>query len=238
MLCIAILSNKSQSRIGFDAESLIRTSVARRLLQTVGYDQPAADCTWGLAWNQDYFDYFQNNEDAKREWARLTGKPPAAALFWYRQHRDVLVPERGRGPYWSMFVLRDDPPLIEPGMASLTLDGDGRLLEFRAIPTKQQVTESQVQSINSTQWQSQLLAAAGIDSNRIDAEQVILTPSDFWLPRGIHADQWEAWKSNSGSLVIEAAGYRGRAVYFRLAPAIETQKRGVRVLWELFSSLP
>ena len=56
---------------------------------------------------------------------------PADLPYLYRDSPRPLVPAHESG-----IIRRNDPPLIEPGMSSLVLDAEGKLLELRRVPPR------------------------------------------------------------------------------------------------------
>jgi serine/threonine-protein kinase len=115
-----------------------------------------------------------------------------------------------------MFVTRDDPPPLYPGMISLSLDARGRLLEFLAPPTRDETRPGSEREAGPNGWRAKLLDAAGIDQQTFEEEFV--RSQEKGTPPPVFADTWEVWHSRSGEARVEAAAYEGRPVLFRLAP--------------------
>jgi hypothetical protein len=102
-----------------------------------------------------------------------------------------------------------DPPTIEPGMATLHLDTRGRLEQLQVVPPERDPGPATAEP----DW-SRLLTAGGIDATSLRRV------ASHWVPP-VGADCRAAWESvNPGGpdtpSRIEAAGYRGRAVWFRI----------------------
>ncbi|HUP64464.1 MAG TPA: hypothetical protein VM557_04195, partial [Thermoanaerobaculia bacterium] len=105
-------------------------------------------------------------------------------------------------------VTRDDPPLTVPGMANVTLDAEGRLLEFIRVPPQRE--ESIVQ--RAFDW-TPFLGASGIDLSSLSS----VSPS--WTSP-VDSDAKRAWEAKypggPGSIRIEAASYHGQPVWFAM----------------------
>ena len=104
----------------------------------------------------------------------------------------------------------DDPPPIISGMISVTLDPQGRLMEFDAVPP--QVDKSSGEAV-PPDWK-RLFDAAGLDMSSFSAT----TPQ--WTPLGI-CDARGAWTGvlSSGPknpVRVEAAAWRGKPIYFHI----------------------
>jgi serine/threonine-protein kinase len=227
IVLIGLLSIRSQDLLDFHAETLIRPQGAAQLVRSLGYDGAPVDSTWGLAWNNLYFEYFREDAEARREWARLTGAPPTAATLWYRESvADYLVSLWGHGPFAAMFVTPEDPPPLAPGMISLVMSGDGRLLEFIAAPIDPPGADPIPQA--GRDWLARLFDAAGIDGDTIESDFVATTDGDDLQPPPIYVDTRRAWKSRSGRILIDAGAYRGLPVFFRLTVDVsqETPRAG------------
>lgn len=226
IVLIGFLSVRSQDLIGFQADTLIRPGAAAELVRSLGYDETPQDSTWGLAWNDPYFEYFRHDAEARREWARVTGAPPTAATLWYRESlAGYLVSLWGHGSFAAMFVSPQDPPPLEPGMISLLMDGDGRLLQFVAAPIGR--AEPERSPPDGGDWLARLLDAAGIDRDAIDADFVPVTDSSGLTPPPVYADTRRSWRSRSGRIFIDAAAYRGRPAFFRVTADVDQPTRPV-----------
>ncbi len=210
---LGFLSHRIQSMMDIELHELIRVSDAERITGVLGFQPDRADVAWGLKWHTQFFRYFRTNENASGEWRQLTGRSPRPTTFWYRQSTTDLVPKQGRGPYSSMLVTPDDPPLSEPGMCLLILDSDGKLLEWQAVPTPADVVRT---VDDADQWRRVLLSAAGLD--RIQFENLFARDRVSEANRSppIFADTWEVWQSKSTSTIVEAAALHGIPVYFRM----------------------
>lgn len=147
-------------------------------------------------------------------------EPQRPVRFWYRQSPERLSPWR-KG---SAFRRYEDPPFSTPGELGVQLDPQGRLLRLDAVP--REITDERGGGDAETgplDW-GPLLAAAGLDLDR-------LQPTDpEWIPP-VFADRRRAWlrdppqASTDHRYRIEAAAFQGRPVAFRtLSPKPETPR--------------
>ena len=123
-----------------------------------------------------------------------------------------------------MFVTRNDPPQVDPGMVSLALSADGKLLQFVAVPTVMSPPPNIASEAGIDDWRNQLLAAAGIIPSVLEREMKSVAFADRLAPPPVFADTWEEWQSEH--LVVDAASYNGQPVFFRIAPKTPDSTRG------------
>jgi serine/threonine-protein kinase len=107
-------------------------------------------------------------------------------------------------------VAPGDPPPTITGMRNVTLDTEGRLVEFHAVPP--QLEDAPADAAPRTNW-NRLFELAGLDAAGFQP----VAPR--WTPRG-HSDERAAWEGPTPGwpdqkLRIEAAAYRGRVVFFQ-----------------------
>jgi serine/threonine-protein kinase len=157
----------------------------------------------------------------------------------YRRSPRVLEPLNANG--WTPSEV--DPPLTVPGMLSLDLDGEGRLLRLAACPAGTDSAASG--AVGAPVAWGRLFAFAGLDSAAFRA----VTPE--WTPP-VFADRREAWIGRVPGdtalvLRLEAASFHGRPVLFRpvlpwtVAPAAAPPPARANVVgwlvWSLFLGL-
>src|SRR5262249_4179089 len=107
-------------------------------------------------------------------------------------------------------VTRTEPPRFDPGMLEVLLDSEGRLIEFRAQPPAESSSQG---AVHPPDW-SRLFAAAALDPARLTPVEPVLTPPAA-------SDSRAAWTGSFDNaaqdpLKIEAAGWQGRPVFFRI----------------------
>ena len=172
---------------------------AREVALSFGYNRRPADTALELTYREDLLDYLKKLPEP-RNWTKwLTAEAPIAAR--YREGPKALYAV----PFGQ--VTRDNPPAVEPGMASVVLDGSGRLLEFSAIPyNAARGTEGPLPDA--------IFRAAGLEMAAF-AETL---PSV--LPRG-PADALLAWKGPhpilpNTELTVEAGYWKGRITFAKV----------------------
>jgi serine/threonine-protein kinase len=178
---------------------------ARELLVRLGHTEPAYDSSTGFAHDHDYMNDVDAKDKSPHRWDGLRSGSPPVAQFWYRDGpRSLVGTDMGGGVYWA------NPPQIETGMRGVRYDLRGRLLSFYAVPPQQDPPAASRPA--DPDW-SELFVEAGLD--RASFREV---PSE-WTPP-FYSDVRAAWEGAMPEradipLRIEAAGYRGRPVYFR-----------------------
>ena len=182
---------------------------ARTLLRDLGHDrEPAAggrvDSAWGWQMNEAYVQHLKR-EGTVEDLARLGDGGPPLYWFWYRQSPGTLKPrDFGR---WRPSL--DDPPRITPGMASVTLDPEGRLVKLHVVPA---LEEAVGEASPEPDW-APLFAAAELD------RQVFSPVEPRWTPP-IHTDGRRAWNGPATRPIrVEAAHHGGVPVIFDVLTA-------------------
>jgi serine/threonine-protein kinase len=181
-------------------------------IQSLGYTEPPADRVYGFRYATDYQRYAQKEEKPATYRAQLAKGQPPSIYFWYRQSPKYLeaAPVDNLIDLAISIASPTNPPQNHVGMAGLSLDTQGQLIEFSAVPP--QVEDSSVPQ-HPADWTA-LLAAAGVDMIRF-------APAEpQWIPL-VSFDTRAAWTGSYGHapevpLRIEAASWRGRPVYFQV----------------------
>ncbi len=126
--------------------------------------------------------------------------------FVYRQSPQFLVPQNS-----MHFVSEADPPNDVPGIATVVLDPNGRLIRLVAIPeTASPSADVGAASRPPVNW-GPLFVEAGLDLASFTAVAPTTRPT---LPHDLPAE-WEQHTSGSGRAVrIVGASIAGRPVYF------------------------
>jgi serine/threonine protein kinase len=178
---------------------------AAEISRTLGYTGVPADSAWGFRPAGDYLTFAQDQREGGATRARLrTGRPPGM-LFWYRSSPTVMVPTGNADN-----VTASDPPLTTAEMRLVTVDTEGRLVEFHAVPP---VVEPSSGSEARAKWES-VLQLAGLNQTELKEVPPQRTPR-------VHSDERTAWEGAMPGwpqqrIRIEAAAYRGRPVYFQI----------------------
>jgi serine/threonine-protein kinase len=176
---------------------------AQQMLQAFGYTDPPADTARGFSVNSDYLRYLRRPEAATLRRTAYTARPNGLN-FYYRTSPRQLIPVGNTND-----VDASNPPVRVSGMTVVTLDSQGRLLAFDAMPD--QIDPGG--AARSPRWDV-LLQAAGIDQTRFAAVSPERTPLTY-------ADTRSAWRGElpdrpGAPIRVEAAAYRGRPVYFEV----------------------
>jgi Protein kinase domain/zinc-ribbon domain len=179
---------------------------ARELLQRLGHTAAAVDSESGLGFDYEYFADVRNKDRSPGRWETLhTGDPPVAT-YWYRQSPRPLFPLRPSG-----MVNWDDPPPLVSGMAAVKYDLTGRLVALSVVPP--QVEAAAPSQPAAPDW-APLLEAARLDLTKLRAVE------PKWAPP-FNTDSRAAWEGTwprrpDIAIRVEAAGYRGRPVWFEI----------------------
>ena len=201
---------------------------AEGILQRLGYGQQNAYSAWGLAYNLKA-DGQSPSEAEARHRARAgpdaavnaATEVPPAILFWYRQAPAPLVPSPTGVDFAAAKATYDDPPPLAPGMSSLKLDPQGRLVEFMAVqpplPPDGPATRDSAAPVLRPDWKRVL------DEAQLElADLTEATPS--WFPP-VSCDARVAWEATfpgqkAAGTRVEAGAREGKVVWFRvLRPA-------------------
>ena len=195
------------SKVALEHPPEVLVEKSRDLARALGYTANRVGVAHGFTYDGDYLQYVERTDKSPGRWKRRLGnmQPPAIA-FWYRESPRPLRPEA----FAAGTVDPGDPAPIVSGMVSVTLDPQGRLMEFDAAPP--QVDEASGE-VPPPDWK-RLFDAAGLDMSRFSAA----TPQ--WTPLGI-CDARTAWTGvlPSGPTTpvrVEAAAWRGRPIYFQI----------------------
>jgi serine/threonine-protein kinase len=196
---------------GLDRQDLpyrpeVLSQKARDTVQELGYPESVDSAEW-LDYDNDYVTYLDQH---KPNWdERLRGRP-SLLQFIQRQSPDNLTATEVKDSSLIPGIVNDeDPAPTLSGMVRVQLDSRGRLTRFEAIPPERD-TSAAVAS--SPDW-GKLFELAGLDKSLFKAAEPnwnSLASSDVRMA-------WTgAWPGTNYPLRVEAAGYRGKPVYFSL----------------------
>jgi len=218
VLAIPLLQGHLIARVPVDKSPAALEDRARDLVRRVAPDATAVDSAIGLGFDSDYMDWLRGVPAAARRDGIASGEPPLIS-FWYRQGPRPILATNPTGR-----VLPNDPPVDTVGMAGARYDLRGRLLSFYWVPPE---LERDAQAAASgpapePDW-SPLLAEAGLDPAGLRR----VAPR--WTPP-FYADTRVAWEGHWPSrgeleLRVEAAGYRGRAVWLEVKSPFAQPRR-------------
>ncbi len=211
VVMLAVLAGISQRFSVFHRLPLPRSTDSlydrgQELIERFGYRDPPHDTANGWSFNRDYLDYTRRHDTSAAEpWQALASGRTGTLTFWYRTSPSTVVAVTNN----NLRPTAGDPPLVVSDMRLVRLDPQGRLVEFHSIPP--QVEDPAATPGGPPDW-SPLFEAAGLNT-------AAFKPVDpRWTPRGL-ADVRAAWEGAlpdvpGATARVEAAGYRGRPIFF------------------------
>ena len=140
------------------------------------------------------------------------------------------------------------PPLEVPGELAVAVSGDGSLLSFRAIPTRDIITDRKVAPPNWSEWftpeRTGFYLPADSDNQPSEEEigtaQVLeIVPGQWRPPPGAFdiTGLWRGVNPDGSTFLVEAAAFRGKPTWFNVTS--EEEYRVARsvpfTLWREFS---
>ncbi len=182
---------------------------AKQIITGLGYDA-GIDSAYAFT-EANFLGYAGKHEEIGTR-QRFASGIPAAIHFWYRSSPTVMVPTGNNSN-----VAADDPPVTISGMTLLTMDPEGRLIRFAAVPPQLDPHGSASKAAPAAVDWKPLFDAAGLDMKAFTSAEPEWTPA-------LYADTRAAWTGaqpglDNVPLRIEAAAYRGKPVYFQqIAP--------------------
>ena len=198
-----------QSRIPFDNSPGALAGKAREILASVGYGGKPLDTAQGGEIDGAYLEWARRNA-----WPldrSLASGRPAPIRFWYRSSPHYFEPLAFfGGTLLPGIVTGDDPPADVSGMVKIDLDMQGRLLALSAVPPQFEDPPGEPQPFD---WKL-LFTAAGLDPAGFTPAPPQWVPRCSWDTRAAWTGSWPG--GSPGGLRIEAASFRGKAVYFDL----------------------
>jgi serine/threonine-protein kinase len=186
---------------------------ARKILQQSGYDAPPADRAFGFEYNdydEDLEAWLSKRSQTPKFWTPSVLGSFQPVVFWYRQSPQTLVADSMERPGQ---VTDNNPPALLSGMARVSADADGRLIELLVVPPQRDDSSALPPRVPDP---APLFSAAGLDFKSFQSA----APS--WTGT-VDNDQRAAWTGPfpdhpEWTLRVEAAWWRGRPVYFQVIP--------------------
>jgi serine/threonine-protein kinase len=194
-----------QNQVPFALPPAVLEDRARTALRELGHVAPAGDSGSGLGIDIDQARWIEGREEPDR-WQKIRSGRPPFVTFWYRESPRSLVSNHPSGR-----VLWANPPILLSAMAGVELDMEGRPIEFYSVTPQQDEPESAASA--EPDWNA-VFRVAGLDP----AAFADVAPR--WSPP-FDVDRRVAWVGRLPErpeleLRLEAAGYRGRVVWFRM----------------------
>ena len=201
--------SKMVSYISFGPSPDVLTAKANDIIRSFGYKDSPVDTAQGFELMRDYLQHIAETVKTPQRWDVLKQDEPPALMFWYRQNPRTLVTF---SPVENLVYGRiqpDEPPMTASGGRSIELSPQGNMLVFQATPP--QVDEPLTEPPTAPDW-SKLFVAAGLNQSQFKA----VPPRWYPLAWGDSRAAWEGTWPNHPEipLRLEAAGYRGRPIFF------------------------
>jgi serine/threonine-protein kinase len=188
----------------------VLTQRARDIVLQLGYSTPPVDAVSGLYFDDDYVEHLDHAGGEHPDWNKVLANRPALLTYWHRQSPDYLIATEIKNSLLTPgLVSPEDPPPTLSGMVDVSLDPQGRLLRFAAMPPQRDSAPASVQPYD---WKA-LFTLAGLDMAQFHSA------APMWNSLGT-SDQRAAWTGvwpgTSMPLRVEAASWRGKPVFFQL----------------------
>ncbi|HVG31230.1 MAG TPA: serine/threonine-protein kinase [Pyrinomonadaceae bacterium] len=183
-------------------------SRAEEITRNLGYADPPLDSDFGMSIDFPYLDYVVEHDRSAARWEGLRTGEPSVYYFWYRQSpRYLFMPT-------SYPIDFTEPAWDVSGMAGAVVDSEGRLRRFEAVPPQRETRQGATAAPAPAPDWSKLFAEAGLDQSKFQPIE------STWVPPH-ESDARAAWDGAYPSrpdirIHVEAAGYRGRPVYFEV----------------------
>lgn len=191
------------AQIPFDRAPSTLFDRARDLEREITPGAKIADRASGIIGRADFLDWLRrrHSPDVVSE-VLGSGRPPGF-VFWYRSSPWPLVPDGNT-------VTADDPIATLPGMTTIVLDLEGRLLSYERLPP--QLLSAAPTDLPAVTW-SPFFAAASLDTAHLAPAAPTYSPRAF-------ADTRQAWLGvwpgpADAELRVETGSHLGTPVYFR-----------------------
>ena len=201
LLCLMAAIPMRQTRTAMmqaplDRSPEVLANRSRELAASFGYTERPADRAVWLESRGQLVEYVKHLPAPHRwsEW--MAADSPLRA--YYRESRAALV-----GKPDSM-VTADNPPQTNPGMASVAVDGNGKLLLFTAVPDDRDPPVAEPVAYDT------VFRAAGLELKNFTESAPATRPA-------VAFDQWHAWRGPhpqfpNTELRVEIAAWKGRVV--------------------------
>jgi serine/threonine-protein kinase len=184
---------------------------ARDIIRATGHAEAPADVAFRFQTEDGFVDYFRKSLAGTKastlpQWKQILDVNPYPMSFWYRESPAPLLAERSLSRFRRVSLT--DPAPVVPGMVSVVVDLEGRLLRFAAAADP---TAPIDRAAMEPDW-SPFFAAAGLDMSRFSGA----TPDSTAPLLGDARQAWTGSFANRAELPIriEAASFRGRATTF------------------------
>ncbi|MDH3744473.1 MAG: serine/threonine protein kinase [Acidobacteriota bacterium] len=120
--------------VPFDQSPAVLEAKALEIVAELGYATDPSDTASAFATDLSHIEWLDEENAAEERWDVITKGRTPSVHFWWRSSPSVLAPDRTGGISPSPSVSLSNPPRTKPGMISLRLDTEGRLLWLDAVP--------------------------------------------------------------------------------------------------------
>ena len=219
LLCLAAAIPLRQTRTAMmqaplDQSPEVLANRSREIAASFGYAQRPADREVWLESRGQLVDYVKHLPAPHRWSAWMAADSPLRAI--YRESRSALVASP------DSIVTAENPPQTQAGMASVTVDGNGKLLLFTAVPDDRDPALAEPVAADT------VFRAAGLDLRSFTEATPTVRPA-------VAFDQWHAWKGPhpvlpGTELRVEIASWKGRIVQAQIFyPWMKVVEAGAKV---------
>jgi serine/threonine-protein kinase len=182
---------------------------ARTVVAQLGYEAKPLDSDTDFYYDLDFQRWADQNDQPHAQWQKMLGQQPSMVQFGYRQSPRYMVPNEFQQSNTPGIVTFDDPPTTLSGMVNLELDPSGRMIFFQAIPPQLDKSPPPDKPMD---W-APLFTAAGLNASELQPA----TPEWTSLASSDTRAAWTGtWPGSGRPLRVEAAAWRGKAVYFQM----------------------
>jgi serine/threonine-protein kinase len=183
---------------------------ARDAIRQLGYDSRPLDRAYDFDWDTAFLRSALAGDTPAPRWTDLVVQRPAPLVFWYRESPDTLTGETFHNDLLVPGIVKpDDPPPVYSGMIAASLDYQGRLEYFEAMPPQRDAGTSSATPVN---WDP-LFRLAGLDRAGLKPD----VPQWTWLASSDERAAWiGTWPGSGKPLRVEAAAFKGKPVAFLL----------------------
>jgi len=215
LLLVALLGiakrSKMISYIAFGPSQDVLKAKANDMIRMFGYTDAPADTAQGFELMRDYLQHLSETVKTPQRWEVLKQDEPPTLMFWYRENPQLLISFSPVDNLVYGRIQSDEPPMSTSGGRLIGLSPQGNMLGFRETPP--QVDEPLSQPASAPDW-NKLFVAAGLDQSQFKS----VPPRWYPLAWGDSRAAWEgAWPNHPEiPLRVEAAGYRGRPIFFKM----------------------
>ncbi|HUB01563.1 MAG TPA: serine/threonine-protein kinase [Terriglobales bacterium] len=208
---VLTIRHSALDQMGVELSPEVLTQKAHEIIARFGYGGKAADSFYDFEYASDFTSYVETHDKSRSNWDQILQGRPSLLNFWYRQSPEPLTGWQFHNfPLMTPgMVTQNDPPPTTSGMILAELDYKGRLVNFEAMPAEV-FTPSTTSS--AFDW-NMLFAAAELDPAQFQPAQPTWNSLASFDARAAWTGKWPG---TDRALRIEAAGFQGKPVFFRL----------------------